>query len=286
MAIDVLRRGLDEDFSLMPSLFPAALRGDVRAFSRFVRLADGLADDTFVARDERLRRLETLERALSEELDIDWSEEARSVVGAMRASLRATGVSADYPQRMVQAFRRDLMAGASATWSELMVYCQFAAAPIGRYLLALLGEDIDRCGHASDALCAALRILKQLRDCEDPAAQFARLCIPERFLEDALITVQHLHAASAKGQTRAVIDRVLDSIEHLLVDARPLPGLVRNRGLRIHIHIVLCRAHKLVIQFRALDPLQERVGLSAGSRRLCLWLGWLRGGLRLDPAPR
>jgi phytoene/squalene synthetase len=281
LAIDLVRHGLDQDFSLMPSLFPRAVRPHVRALGRFVRLADGVADDAFTAAETRLGRLTLLERALREEIDPDWSEEARAIVRDMRASLRATGVSAAHPRHMVEAFRRDLATGATATWNDLMVYCQFAAAPIGRFLLELVGEDIDRCGRSSDALCAALRILRQLRDCEDPAAQFARLCIPEGFLEDAMITRQHLRAPQAKGQIRAVIDRVLDGVENLLEDARPLPGLVRSRGLRVHIHIVLCRAHKLVGRFRARDPLQERVGLGTGTRRLCLWLGWVRGLVRL-----
>lgn len=270
----------------MPALFPRVLRGHVRTFGRFVRLADRIADDTFVSRDERLRRLTVLERTLTEDIDAEWSEEACAVARAMRASLKATGSSADHLRHIVQACRRDLSAGASTTWSDLMVYCQFAAAPIGRYLLALAGEDIGRCGRSSDALCAALRILRQLRDCEDPAARFSRLCIPEQYLDDAMISVQHLRAASAKGQTRAVIDRVLDGVEQLLDDARPLPGLVRNRGLRIHIHVVLCRARKLVARFRDADPLQERVGLGAGARQRCLWLGWLRGLVRLKAAGR
>lgn len=284
MAIDVVRHGLDEDFSLMPALFPRALREHVRAFGRFVRLADRTADDAFVSREARLERLETLERALTEDIDPDWSAEARTIAAAMRASLRATGLDAGEPRRLLQAFRHDLIEGASATWEELMDYCRFAAAPIGRHLLALAGEDVARCAPYSDALCAALRILRQIRDCEDPAAQFGRLCIPLRFLEDAMITVQHVRAASAKGQTRAVIDRVLDGVEALLAEARPLPGLVRIRGLRVHIHVVHCRARKLVARFREADPLRERVGLSPGARRACLWRGWLLGALRL-PAP-
>jgi len=111
-----------------------------------------------------------------------------------------------------------------------MVYCQFAAAPVGRYLIDILGEDPAVCGRASDALCAALRILRRLRDFRDPTVDSDRPCIPLQFLTDAKVTDFHLSAPKAKGQTRAVIDRVLDGVDRLLRDAKPLPGAKESRS--------------------------------------------------------
>ena len=135
-------------------------------------------------------------------------------------------------------------------------------------------------------MCAALRILKQLRDCVDPSVQYNRLCIPRQFLDDAMITPNHLRAPSVKGQTRAVLDRVLDGVDRLLVTAAPLPRLVRHRGLAIHIAIVLCRAGKLVALFRRRDPLRERLGLTTWQRTLCRWLATLRVWARVWPRAR
>ena len=274
------RTGADPDFSLMPELFSPPLRPHIRAFARFVRLADSITESAFLSRQDKQARLTALEGALQGTTDELWSAEASEAAASLRASLNQTGLSPEHARHVLQAFERDAEGYASATWPDLLVYCQFAAAPIGRYMLELLGEDVAACRRPADALCAALRILKQLRDAEDPTVRYNRLCIPLQFLEDALITPSHFRAPAAKGQTRAVLDRVLDGVDQLLVQAAPLPGLIHHRGLAVHTIIVLCRARKLVTRFRRLDPLRERVGLSAWQRTLCRWFGTVYGLVR------
>lgn len=276
-----MRLGSDPDFSLMPTHFPERVRPRLRAVGRFVRIAESLVDNPGLRRTQKLERLHALEAALGTDGLVLWSADATRAADGMRAAIAATGLSPEHARHILQALRRDACDHVCVSWSDLMVYCQFAAAPIGRAMLHLSGEDVARCGRPADALCAALRILRQLRDCEDPTIRFNRLCIPRQFLDDAMITPRHLRAPSAKGQTRAVLDRVLDGVERLLDDASPLPRLARHRGLRIHVAIVLCRAHKLVRRFRVRDPLRERVGLAAWQREPCRWLGWIRGTLRL-----
>ena len=280
MIIPPARSSTDPDFSLMPELFPPALQPHVRSFGRFVRFADSITDSAFLSLQEKRARLTALEGALAGSVDALWSTEARAVTASLRASLNQSGISPEHARHILQAFQRDAEGYVNATWPDLLVYCQFAAAPIGRYMLELSGEDLTSSGRSADALCAGLRVLKQLRDTEDPTVRFNRLCIPRRFLDDALITPAHLRAPSAKGQTRAVLDRVLDGVDQLLVQAAPLPSLIHRRGLAMHTAIVLCRARKLAARFRRLDPLRERVGLTPWQRTLCRWYGTLCGLVR------
>lgn len=279
IAISSSRLGRDADFSLMPELFPADIRAHVQSFGRFVRLADGIADDVALTREQKLARIDALETMLKGGPDADWSEEARDVSREMRKSLQESKLKAEHALRVLHAFRSDVSGVRIQTWDDLLAYCNLAAAPIGRSMLDLMGEDSAVCGPSNDALCAALRILKRLRDCKDPSVQYKRLCIPEQFMWDAFITTLHLQAPSAKGQTRAVIDRVLDGVDRLLVEAAPLPGLIKSRGLGLHTGIVLCRARKLAAHFRARDPLNERVQLSAWERTKCEWLCKLKAFL-------
>jgi phytoene/squalene synthetase len=267
----------DADFSLMPGLFPPKVRLHVLAFSEFIRLADHIADSAWLTRQDKIARLEILEAALGDERVAAWSEEATRVIHDMRYSLRETHVSSRHAQRIVQTFLRDVMGEPKRTWQNVLAYCDNAAAPVGRYMLELLHEDQSICGKPADDLCAALRILKRLRDCRNRADQFNRLCIPEHFMNDAMVSIDHFKASSAKGQTRAVIDRVLDGVDRLLSDAEPLPGLIRHRGLRMHTSIVLCRARKLAARFREEDPLQRRVTLSRWQRFRCRWTVLIRG---------
>jgi phytoene/squalene synthetase len=271
--IGLTRLGGDADFSLMPSVFPSEVRLHVLAFSAFIRLADHIADSTGLTRQDKLNRLGILEAALGDEPIAPWSEEASCVIHNMRHSLRETRVSSRHAQRIVRAFLCDVMGDEKRTWQDLLAYCDNAAAPVGRYFLELLHEDPSICGKPADDLCAALRILRRLRDTAGP---FNRLCIPTQFMNDAMISIDHLKASSAKGQTRAVIDRVLDGVDRLLRNAEPLPGLIRQRGLRMHTSIVLCRAQKLAARFREEDPLQGRLTLSRWQRFRCRWTALIR----------
>lgn len=272
IVISSSRLDRDADFSLMPELFPSGIRSPVETFGRFVRLADGIADDITLTKDQKMERLRALETMLCGGPDADWSDEARRISREMRESLNDSKLKAEHALHVTQAFRRDVAGVRIQTWNDLLVYCGFSAAPIGRAMLDLTDEDLAVCGRPTDALCAALRILKRLRDCKEPSVQYRRLCIPEQFMRDAFITTLHLQAPSAKGQTRAVIDRVLDGVDRLLVEAAPLPRLIRSRGLSLHTAIVLCRARKLAEHFRERDPLNERVELSGWERRKCKWL--------------
>jgi hydroxysqualene synthase len=268
---------IDADFSAMPDLFPQRVRPHVLAFTGFVRLADHIVDSAWLTLEDKIARLNILEAALDDETVVGWSESASRVIENIRYSLRETRVSSSHARRIVEAFREDVMGERKHTWADLMAYCQKAAAPIGRYLLELMDEDQSKCGKPSDDLCAALRILRRLRDCRAMVDQFNRLCIPEQFMNDALVSIDHLKAPSAKGQTRAVIDRVLDGVDRLLVNAEPLPDLIRQPGLRMHTAIVLCRAKKLAARFREEDPLQGRVTLTRWQRFTCRWSVLIRG---------
>lgn len=269
--IDLTGIDSDADFSLMTGLFPPKIRPHVLALTGFVRLADHIADSAWLTREDKIARFDILEAALDNQTVVGWSEEASRVVHNIRYSLKETQISSRHARRIVQAFRGDVMGERKYSWDDLLAYCQDAAAPVGRYMLELLHEDQSVCGKPSDDLCAALRILKRLRDCRGAADQFNRLCIPEQFMKDALVSIDHLKAPTAKGQTRAVIDRVLDGVDRLLSNAEPLPGLIRHRGLRLHTAIVLCRAQKLAARFREEDPLQGRVTLSRWQRFSCRW---------------
>src|SRR5438132_14141888 len=82
----------------------------------------------------------------------------------MRRSLNQTGVSAQHCHDVLRAFRLDATKLRYRNWDELMEYCRYSAAPVGRQLLDLHGESLAA-WPASDALCAALQVLNHLQDC-------------------------------------------------------------------------------------------------------------------------
>lgn len=269
------------DFSLLPSVYPKPLRSHVDAVGRFVRVGEELADSTWLSRRQRLERIDSLRARLSgHPVDVAWSGDARDAVDDLRASLDRFRAPAE-PLDQVLAALRDLVAGADLhSWGDLRAHCRKAASPVGLHLLSVAGENTKECKSALDQMCAALWILKRMRDCRNPAKPIHAFGIPKQFVDDAAISVVHLRAPTAKGQTRAVLDRLLDGVDHLLSEAALLPWHFKTRGPRLHSAIALCRARKLARRLRHQDPLSERVELEPGERHRCYgsaWLRWLLG---------
>lgn len=254
----------------MPELYPQPLHAHLAMVGRFVLLAEWIADATWLRRAENLP-LEFLDFALHGHGEVAWSDEAAPLVANLRASLAALDASPRPLSQILESLRRTTTGLTIHTWDDLSNHCRTAALPLGRHILAICKEDPQICGPAMDQLSMALWVLRRLRDCRNPARPNNHFCVPRQFMEDAAISDFHMRAPSAKGQTRSVIDRMLDGTDRLLRQAAPLPHQLKHRSLRQHTAIALCRARKLSEQLRHRDPLSERVELEPNERRRCRW---------------
>ncbi len=125
----------DENFPVGSWLIRRELRPHVHAFYRFAREADDIADNPALAPDDKLRRLDRMGEVLD-----GAPGEASPAAAAMRASLAATGVTAQHCHDVLRAFRLDATKLRYRDWDDLMDYCRYSAAPVGRQLLDLHGE--------------------------------------------------------------------------------------------------------------------------------------------------
>src|SRR6185437_13774131 len=176
----------DENFPVGSFLIRRDLRAHVHAFYRFARIADDIADNPALAADDKVRRLDRMAEVLEGAPGDDSPAAAQ-----MRASLAATGVTAQHCHDVLRAFRLDATKLRYADWGELMEYCRYSASPVGRQLLDLHGESRDT-WVASDALCSALQVLNHLQDCAQDHRELDRVYVP-------------LDALAAEGQTVAVL---------------------------------------------------------------------------------
>ncbi len=264
----------EENFPVASLLLPAALRPHVMAFYRFVRLADDIADNPDLEREEKLGYLDRLEAALvGTETAEDWCLPAVRLA----ESLAASGVDASFARRLLTAFRRDAINEPCRNWDDLIEYCRYSAVPVGRYLMALHGET-EAPVTASDALCTALQILNHLQDCGEDWRQIRRLYIPLDWLTAEGLTPDDLLAPRADEQLRRVLDLVLDRVDALLIEAAPLARRMRHRRLALESAVIVSLAERLRDALRRRDPLAERVEL-AGPARLAAGLAGILAGI-------
>jgi hydroxysqualene synthase len=244
-----------ENFPVGSWLIRRDLRVHVHAFYRFARNADDIADNPALAAEDKLRRLDRMAAVLDGAAGRD-----SPAASAMRASLAETGVIAEHCHDVLHAFRLDAVKLRYRDWDDLMGYCRYSAAPVGRQLLDLHGES-RATWPASDALCAALQVLNHLQDCAADYRALDRVYLPIADLEAAGCTVAALAAPAASSGLRRVIDSLLDRTEALIAAARDLPPRVAARGLRWESAVIVALAARLARRLRRGDPLAMRVKL-------------------------
>jgi hydroxysqualene synthase len=260
-----------ENFPVGSWLIRRDLRSHVHVFYRFARNADDIADNPALTAAEKIRRLDRMAAALD-----GASGGLAPAAAAMHESLAATGITAQHCHDLLQAFRLDAEKRRYRDWDDLMLYCRYSAAPVGRYVLDLHGES-STLWPASDALCAALQVLNHLQDCAADYARLDRVYLPQEDLAAAGVEVAALAAGRVCPGLRRVIDHMLDRTAALVERAHRLPPGVSAWGLRCETAIIVALAGRLLHRLRRGDPLARRVGLGKADFLIALLDGVARG---------
>ena len=254
----------DENFPVGSFLLPAPLRPHVAVFYAYARAIDDVADNPDLAPDEKVARLEGFAAAIRGERDDPAYEKAVR----MRASLVETNITTKHCLDLISAFKQDAVKGRYANWGELLDYCDRSAAPVGRYLLDLHGEDPADYRY-SDALCNALQVINHLQDCQTDYRQIDRVYLPLDWLTEVDGKVDDLGAQRLNPALRMVLDRCLEGTEALMVDARLLAGHLTSRRLAAESATIVKIADKLIGELSRRDPLAERVELTKPQVLFC-----------------
>ena len=149
--------------------------------------------------------------------------------------------------------RIDCGTGATPTdvgqrFSDLLHYCDYSAAPVGRIVLSVAGAATERNVADSDAVCNALQVLEHCQDVGEDARD-GRVYIPGVELSDAL-------AATTGSAVREAVATHVALARGMLQAGRPL---VRR----------LSGWPRLAVA--DLVAVASLFGISSGATRTCLW---------------
>jgi hydroxysqualene synthase len=261
----------DENFPVGSFLIRRDLRKHVHAFYRFARNSDDIADNPVLSADDKIRRLDRMEAVL----DGAPGDDSPAATG-LRASLLETGVTFQHARDILHAFRLDATKLRYEDWADLLEYCRYSAAPVGRQLLDLHGETPDT-WPPGDALCNALQVLNHLQDCAEDHRNLDRVYLPRQDLEACGATIAELQAPQMSRALRCVIDRLLDGTDKLIAQARQLPSRVKSAGLRRECAVIVNLAERLSRHLRHGDPLARRVKLKPVDFATALLIGLWQG---------
>lgn len=250
------------------------------AFYTFARTADDIADSPDLSPEEKVRRLDLFEATL-----LGQSDEVASA-RPLREALARTGVTPRHAQDLLVAFRMDATKLRYADFDELLHYCRYSAAPVGRFVLDVHGEA-ETTWPANDALCSALQIINHLQDCGKDYRLIDRVYVPQDMLAKHGARTEDLGADAATPALRACLAELAHRNAALVAHGEAFSPQVRDWRLRLETAIIGRLARKLNGWLEVRDPLAETVHLSKAG---ALWQALLGAGGSLlsprAPAPR
>lgn len=272
----------DENFPVASPLIARDLRPHVRAFYGFARAADDIADDPRLAPEAKIARLDAFAAALATAPEEPGGAgfAARPELEPVRALVRtfaARGMKRTTGEDLLAAFRQDALKSRYRSWRELMAYCRLSAAPCGRFLLELHGERGATLRAAADALSAALQVINHIQDCRRDYRDLDRVYLPLEWLRVEGATVEALGLERSSPALERVFARMLDGVDGLLAEARPLPRLLGDRRLALEAGAILGLARGLARRLRRSDPLVVPVRLTRWEFALIAAAGAGRG---------
>ena len=242
----------DENFPVASYLVAARHRPLILGFYAVARLADDVADHATAQADEKLARLDEIESSLLGKDD----RVVQSV--ALRIALADRGLEPTHALDLLVAFRRDVTQLRYRDWADLMDYCRYSAAPVGRFVLDVHGED-HATWPANDALCAALQVINHLQDCAKDYRDLNRVYLPQDALEAAGATVEMLAADRASPALLDTLSELVEMTFGLLETARPFARQIRDLRLALEVGAIHRLAESLTERLRRRDPLADKV---------------------------
>ena len=240
----------DENFPVGSWLLPARLRPHIAAFYAYARAIDDIADNPDLDPSDKIERLDGFARAVR---GVEPIDPAFRTAHAIRRSLVATRVTHRHCVDLTRAFIQDATKLRYADWNDLLGYCDFSAAPVGRYLIDLHGES-KTAYPGSDALCNALQVLNHLQDCGDDYNALNRVYLPRKWMAAAGAGVEALGRKRSTPALRRVLDRCLDATEKLLESADRLPGQFRNLRFAMETAVIVAIAKSSVPSYAGETP--------------------------------
>ncbi len=245
----------DENFPVASVLIAREHRPAVLAFYNFVRAADDIADSPDLTPDQKIAGLDRFEAGLL------GKDDSIEVAKPLRAVLAARKLSARHALDLLYAFRMDATKTRYANFDELMHYCAYSAAPVGRYVLDVHGES-EATWPANDALCSALQIINHTQDCGADYRNLDRVYIPQDAMARHGTDVTALAAPAASPNLLACLHELSAQTAKLVTLGRTLSPQVKDWRLSLETAVIGRLAQTLVTLLQTRDPLSQKVHLN------------------------
>ncbi|MBP3347090.1 MAG: squalene/phytoene synthase family protein [Alphaproteobacteria bacterium] len=249
----------DENFPVAGLLIKSSLRPLVNAYYRAARYCDDIADAPDLSARQKLAKLSEAEDIfLGYQKDVP--DELLFLSGLRRNfcdELLDTSLFTD----LLTAFRQDSRGHTYETWEQLLEYCRYSAAPVGRFMLAVHDENLSTY-MPSGILCTVLQIANHIQDIKYDLLVQNRIYLPAELLQKYQVSTDDLRQDKSSPELKKLIAEIISRLQKMLKDAALLPAITRSLRLRMQICVILSLTNIMLKKLNKKDVLQKNVKLS------------------------
>ena len=269
LAATALEQHASENFPVALRFLPRDVRADLLRVYTFARFVDDVGDRA--AGD----RLELLDLVAEDVRNLPAGRAELGPVAGLAPLVGTRGLDVEPLLDLVEANRMDQSVTRYETFDALLGYCAKSAAPVGRLVLLIAGQQGELAERRSDRVCAALQVLEHCQDVREDA-HAGRIYLPAEELRAAGVSDAELLGTTTSRPLRRVIATQVDRAERLLEDGPLLVATLRGWArLAVSGYVAGGRATVRALRTADCDVLAQPVRPSkprtvAGTARLLL----------------
>lgn len=257
------KQAKDENFPVSGFFVRKDLRPIVEAYYDFARMADDIADNSKLSSGEKIRRLHSLEEVLDGHKVPHGASQIKA--SQLRDIFIKNHLDFSLATDLLIAFRQDSMGYHYETLGQLVNYCTYSAAPVGRFMLAIYDENPASYIPAA-SLCSALQIVNHLQDIKDDAIKLKRIYLPKEFLENFGVDDDALRRDTSSEGLRKVIRQMSNFVRGQLKESEILLQIVKDNRLRLEIAVIISLTNILLEKILKEDVMSKKVKLSSWNK--------------------
>ena len=177
-----LARSHYENFPVVSFLIPKRQRKHIAIIYRFARTADDIADEGELSGEERIKKLDELEKKIDEIVTGAYKNDFDAALGE---TVKVNKLSPENLKNLLKAFKQDVIKKKYENFDEVLSYCKYSANPVGRLILELNKIRNVKAIEYSDSICTALQLTNFIQDIEIDYSK-GRIYLPQDEMENLM----------------------------------------------------------------------------------------------------
>ncbi len=255
-----------ENFPVGMMMFNKNIRQIVADYYRFARYADDIADNPHIKPQVKVDRLYELEEIFTGQRS--YKGQKLKFVQTLKDEFAARHLAPSLATDLLIAFRKDSLGFDYQTWGQLVDYCKYSAAPVGKFMLAVHQENPSTYLPAT-SLCVALQIVNHVQDIKYDVSLLKRLYLPAEIMKKYHLRMEDLTQNKSSVSLQRAVEHIMEKTLGLVKEGSILPELIKSLSLRMEVCIILSLTNIMIKKILKGDVLAQEIKLSG--------LDWLRG---------